>query len=121
MKKSAHSAWDSTIVAEEFLSVTQPSQGQLTNLTKELSSSHGEREASRVQPRHDRQARAVKPAGLAKDTLTEKLVKWRGRIRNLQLPLKNQSEKLTRDGANSKFCLKSYLNNADKLELRKQI
>ena len=49
MKKPPIVSWDSTIMAEEFLSVTQPSLGQLTNLTKELSSSHGEREASRVQ------------------------------------------------------------------------
>jgi len=49
MKKPPIVSWDSTIMAEEFLSVTQPSLGQLTNLTNELSSSHEEREASRVQ------------------------------------------------------------------------
>ena len=95
---------------------------------QKLSSSHGEREASRVQStRLDSATTAHQAKSSVAGRLSQKYYNRKTRemtgphLQPLNCRFKNQSEKLTRDGANSKFCLKSCLNIAEKLELRKQI
>ena len=106
-----------------------PSTAQLTNSTRNWAPwalmGRGKRagyirhDSTRLQ--QPTKPRAGEPAGLAKNTRTEKLVKWRCRPRSLHLSLQKSVRKLKKRWRYSQICLMSCLNIAEKLELRKQI